>query len=43
MKKVTAEDEWLAEAYMETDYNNLSESDFQQTINEFLSYMIKER
>lgn len=43
MKKVTAEDEWLAEAYMETDYNNLSESDFQQTINEFLSYLIKER
>lgn len=43
MKKVTYEDEWLAEAYMETDYTTLSEKDFQYTINEFLSYLIKER
>lgn len=43
MQKVSSEDEWLAEAYMETDYTDLSERDFQQTINEFLSYLIKEQ
>lgn len=42
MHKVTAKDEWLAEAYMETDYSKLSESDFQQTINNYLSYLVKE-
>jgi type I restriction-modification system DNA methylase subunit len=42
MKKVTWKDEWLAEAYMETDYSNLSESDFQQTLNNYLAYLIKE-
>lgn|SRR5699024_5037711 len=40
-KKVTAEDEWLAEAYMETDYNELTQEDFQQTINDYLSYLVK--
>ena len=40
-KKVTAEDEWLAEAYMETDYSLLSEKDFQHTLNDYLSYQIK--
>lgn len=29
MQAVTGKDEWLAEAYMETDYSTLSESDFQ--------------
>lgn len=43
MQKVTYKDEWLAEAYMETDYTTLSEKDFQYTINEFLAYLIKER
>lgn len=42
MHKVTAKDEWLAEVYMETDYSKLSESDFQQTINNYLSYLVKE-
>lgn len=40
-KKVTANDEWLAEAYMETDYNTLKEEDFQNTINNYLSYLVK--
>ena len=31
--KVTAKDEWLAEAYMETDYTKLTENDFQVNIN----------
>ena len=42
MHKVTWKDEWLAEAYMETDYATLTEQDFQQTINDYLSFMVKE-
>lgn len=42
MHKVTWKDEWLAEAYMETDYSTLTEQDFQQTINDYLSFLVKE-
>lgn len=42
MKQVKYNDEWLAEAYMETDYTTLDESDFQETINAYLAYLIKE-
>ena len=42
MKKVTWKDEWLAEAYMETDYSTLTEEDFQKVLNDYLSYLIKE-
>ncbi len=42
MHKVSWKDEWLAEAYMETDYSTLSQQDFQNTINEYLSYLVKE-
>jgi len=42
MHKVTWKDEWLAEAYMETDYTRLTENDFQQTVNDFLAYLVKE-
>lgn len=41
MKKVTADDEWLAEAYMETDYSKLEENNFIRTIRDFLSFKIK--
>lgn len=34
--------EWLCEAYMKTDYSKLSEADFQQTLNNYLSYLVKE-
>ena len=40
--EVTADDEWLCEAYMKTDYSTLSEEDFQQTLNNYLSYLVKE-
>lgn len=40
--KVTGEDEWLCEAYMKTDYSKLTEQDFQQTINDYLAYLVKE-
>ncbi|MDD6043449.1 MAG: N-6 DNA methylase [Eubacteriaceae bacterium] len=42
MHKVDYEDEWLAEAYMETDYSNLSSEDFQNVLNSYLSYLVKE-
>lgn len=41
-KAVTGDDEWLCEAYMKTDYSTLCEDDFQQTLNNYLSYLIKE-
>lgn len=42
MQAVSGKDEWLAEAYMETDYSTLCETDFQQTINDYLAYLVKE-
>ena len=41
MHAVTGDDEWLCEAYMKTDYNNLTEADFQETINNYLAYLVK--
>ena len=38
---VTGDDEWLCEAYMETDYSTLTKDDFQQTINDYLAYLVK--
>lgn len=38
---VTHNDEWLCEAYMQTDYSKLTQSDFQQTINDYLAYLVK--
>ncbi len=42
MKEVTGIDEWLCEAYMKTDFTKLSEEDFQKTLNNYLSYQMKE-
>ena len=39
---VDGEAEWLCEAYMKTDYSKLTEADFQQTLNSYLSYLMKE-
>ena len=39
--KVNGDDEWLCEAYMKTDYTKLSERDFQQTINDYLAYLVQ--
>lgn len=39
---VDGNDEWLCEAYMKTDYNKLTEEDFQQTLNNYLAYLMKE-
>lgn len=42
MQKVTWKDEWLAEAYMETDYSTLDSSDFQNVVNAHLAHLVKE-
>lgn len=39
---VDGNSEWLCEAYMKTDYSKLTEADFQQTLNHYLAYLIKE-
>lgn len=41
MRKVSYSDEWLAEAYMETDYSSLTQNDFQKVLNDYLSYLVK--
>lgn len=41
VKKVNATDEWLCEAYMETDYSKLTDKDFEKTIREFYAFQIK--
>lgn len=41
MKCVDYKDEWLCEAYMETDYTTLSDDDFINTINNYYSSLIK--
>ena len=42
MQAVSGDDEWLCEAYMKTDYSKLCEADFQQTLNNYLAYQMKE-
>ena len=38
--KVSAEDEWCAEAYMETDYSQLNEADFLETLKRYVAFEI---
>lgn len=37
-KEVTGEDEWCAEAYMETDYSQLSEADFVEVVKNYVAH-----
>ena len=39
---VSYKDEWLCEAYMQTDYTKLTQDDFQSTLNDYLAYLIRE-
>ena len=41
-KAIDGKSEWLCEAYMKTDYNKLTEEDFQETLNNYLAYLMKE-
>ncbi len=40
-RKVTYESEWCAEAYMETDYETLSERDFVDKLRDYASFLIQ--
>ncbi|MCD7779286.1 MAG: SAM-dependent methyltransferase [Candidatus Gastranaerophilales bacterium] len=42
VERVNSDDEWLCEAYMKTDYTKLTADDFQRTLNNYLSYLVKE-
>lgn len=37
-RHVTADDEWCAEAYMETDYSTLSQADFERVVRNYAVY-----
>ena len=41
MQCVTHKDEWLCEAYMNTDYSLLTQDDFQKTVNDYLAYLVR--
>ena len=41
MQCVTHTDEWLCEAYMKTDYNKLTQADFQKTVRDYLAYLVR--
>lgn len=41
MKRVTAKDEWCAEAYMQTDYSTLSDSDFRDAVMRYTLFKIQ--
>ena len=40
LQKVSAADEWCAEAYMETDYSTLTLSDFEQEVRKYVAFKI---
>lgn len=40
VKEVTANDEWLAEAYMETDYDKLQNEDFERVVRSYLAFLV---
>ena len=39
--KVTANDEWCAEAYMKTDYSKLTQEDFEKTVRDYTAFLLK--
>jgi hypothetical protein len=42
LQKVGANDEWCAEAYMETDYSALTEKDLMKFTKDYILFKIKE-
>jgi type I restriction-modification system DNA methylase subunit len=41
-QEVSGEDEWCAEAYMETDYSTLCDNDFIKKMRDYAAFLIKE-
>ena len=42
-KAVKFSDEWLCEAYMKTDYSVLTDADFEKTVKDYFSFLVKTR
>lgn len=40
MHKVTADDEWCAEAYMETDYSKITQADFEKVVRNYAIFKL---
>ena len=40
---VTVDDEWVAEAYMKTDYSKLTDEDFTDTILDYVTYLLNNK
>ena len=40
MQVVTADDEWCAEAYMETDYSKVSREDFERVVRNYAVFRL---
>lgn len=40
LQKVTHQDEWCAEAYMETDYGKISQQDFEQVVRNYAMFKL---
>ena len=40
MQKVTPDDEWCAEAYMETDYSKITQSDFERVVRNYAVFKL---
>ena len=40
-RKVSVDDEWCAEAYLETDYSNLKDEDFEIEARKYLAFLVK--
>lgn len=43
LRKVGVNDEWCAEAYLETNYSSLTEEDFMREVKKYVLFKIKER
>lgn len=41
LQSVTNDDEWLCEAYMQTDYSALTRQDFEKTVRDYVAYLVK--
>ena len=41
LKTINANDEWLAEAYMKTNYSSISIKNFEKTVREYASFVVK--
>lgn len=41
LQQVDAEDEWVAEAYMETDYSGIDEKDFERVLLDYAPFTLR--